>query len=236
LGLNRIKNKDIWLSYKGFKPNPRVIIAIYKVGVPAICVQAISSLMVIVMNRVLVEFSNTAVAVFGIYYKLQNFIYMPVLGLTQGLIPIIGFNYGAKNGNRVLSAWRFNTIVACGIAVVGSALFLALPEQLFAMFDASPTMAAMGIPTLRIIAVSFIPAAVTIGIGYACSGMGNGVISMISALIRQLVVLTPMVYLLSSLFGLGGIWYAFPAAEMIAVCFAGLSFSRVYKTKIKPIC
>ncbi|MDR1801837.1 MAG: MATE family efflux transporter [Lachnospiraceae bacterium] len=230
--LNITKNKEISLSFKGFRPSSSTIKLIYKVGVPAMCVQALSSLMVIVMNKVLVGFSNTAVAVFGVYYKLHNFIYMPVLGLTQGLIPIIGYNYGAKNGKRVMAAWKFNTIVACAISAAGMLVFVLLPSQLMSMFNPSVEMMKMGIPALRILGLPFIFTAFSVGIGYACSGMGNGINSMVSALIRQLVVLVPCVYLLSYLFGLGGIWFAFLVAEVLAAVYAGVSFVHECRVKI----
>jgi Na+-driven multidrug efflux pump len=160
---------------------------------------------------------------------------MPIQGLSQGLIPIVGYNFGAQNNERVAQACKITLLTAVCIMTAGMIVFLSVPKYLLSMFDAKEQMLAIGIPALRIISVTFIPAAVTISIGYALSGMGNGIVSMVGTLIRQFIVLLPCAALFSYLFGLGGMWYAFWVSEIMAVVYAVGSFRKAYRTEIKPL-
>ena len=173
--INLKVNKEIQISFKGFRPDMKVIKRIYSVGLPSIIMQSIGSVMVYGMNKILGVFSSTAVAVFGVYFKLQSFIFMPVFGLNNGMIPIIAYNYGAKNRRRMVRTMRIACIYAVAVMLVGVLIFEALPGELFALFDASEHMLSMGIPALRIIAVHFPIAAVCIIVGSTFQSLGNGI-------------------------------------------------------------
>ena len=182
--------------------------------------QACGSLMVSAMNAILVGFSSTAVAFFGVYYKLYSFLFMPVSGFSQGQLPIVGFNYGARNGVRVRSALRITMIAACGFMLAGTVVFQLFPEQLMGLFSASDAMIALGVPALRIISLTFVLTGCTVVIGFFFSAIGNGLVSMLGTAIRQLIVLVPCAFLLASVFGLGSAWYAFWISEAVAAAFA----------------
>lgn len=188
--------------------------------------QGIGSIMVVGLNRILYLFSSTAVAFFGVYYKLQNFLYMPINGLAQGLIPIVGYNYGRKNMDRVTGALKIALQGAVALMVCGTAIFCLFPGQLLALFDAGSKMLEIGIPALRIISVVFTLTGITVTIGYYFSGLGNGLVNMVSSLIRQLVLLMPLAYLFGNRLGLGATWYAFWISEAAACIFAVWSCLR----------
>ena len=235
LGLNAKKNKEIHFIIKNYKPEWKMIKNIYKVGIPTMLMQTMGSIMMVGMNGILKGFSSVAVASFGVYYKLWTFVYMPVSGLSQGLIPIIGYNYGSKNGKRVSSAFKITVISSVCIMFAGMLLFLLVPGGLLGLYDASEQMLEIGIPLLRIMAVTFPVVAVTITIGFACSGLGNGMVSMISTLLRQLVLLIPFAYILAVSFGLNYAWYAAWGAELISMSFAVICLKKEYQKKIKPL-
>lgn len=232
--LNERKNHEVKFQFRGFRPDIRAIAGIYKVGLPTMVVQTTASIMLVGMNKLLAA-STTAVALFGVYFKLQSFVFMPVSGLSQGLIPIVGFNYGAKNGERVVSAYRVTVLIAVSIMALGTLLFELFPRELLLLFDAGDEMRALGVPALRIIAVSFIPMAVTVVSGFACAGLGNGMVNMVGALLRQLVVLLPGAYLLEHFLGIAHVWYAFPLAELAAATAAALYVRHEYRTRIRPL-
>lgn len=234
LYFNARKNHEIQFQFRGFRPNIRVIARIYQVGLPTMVVQTTATLMLLGMNKLLAA-STAAVALFGVYYKLQSFVFMPVSGLTQGLIPIVGFNYGAKNGARVVAAYRITVLAAAGIMALGALAFALFPEALLSMFQAGDEMMRLGVPALRIIALSFIPMAVTMVSGFACAGLGNGMVNMAVALLRQLAILLPMAYILERFIGIGAVWYAFPLAELAAAAAAALFVRREYRRKIRPL-
>lgn len=233
--LNHWKNKEVGFALKGFRPDWAIIRAIYQVGVPTILLQTAGSLMMVSMNKILVPFSTTAVAVFGVYYKLQNFVFMPVNGLAQGLIPIVGYNYGAKNGDRVLQALKVTVLTAAAIMLAGTVVFLAVPDRLLMLFDANQQMLALGVPALRTISATFVLSAVTITVGYAMSGMGNGVVSMMGTMIRQLIVLVPCAWALAWACGLDYMWYAFWISEAVAALYALFCLRRAYRTTLRLI-
>lgn len=214
---NLTKNHDIQLSMKGFRPSGRMIAEIYKVGVPSIVMQAIGSVMVYGMNLILISFTSTATAVFGVYFKLQSFIFMPVFGLNNGMVPIIAYNFGAGKKKRLIQTAKFSVLYAVGIMLAGLIIIELIPDKLFMLFSASEQMLAIGVPALRIICLSFCFAGFCIVCGSVFQALGNGVYSMIVSIVRQLVVLLPVAYLLSQLGNVDFVWWAFPIAEIASV-------------------
>lgn len=183
--LNYVQNKEIHFVFCHFHMCKDNIRLIYKVGAPTIVMQAFGSIMVAAMNMILVMFSTTAVAFFGVYFKLQSFLFMPMNGLGQGTLPIIGYNYGAKNPTRIKAACKVAILTGGAIGAVGTLVFLAIPGQLLWLFSASQAMLSIGVPALRIISATFLFASVTMIIGYIISGLGNGTVNMIAAAMRQ---------------------------------------------------
>ena len=229
------KNTDIHISFRGFKPDWVLIGHIYKIGVPSIIMQSIGSLMVYIMNKILIGFSSTAVAVFGVYFKLQSFTFMPVFGLNNGMIPIIAYNYGAKNKERMMKTWRLSWIYATAIMALGLAAFEAVPGFLLSFFDASEEMLAMGSVALRIIAVHFPIAAYCIVTGSLFQALGVSVYSMIVSIMRQIVVLIPAAFLLSLLGNVDYVWWSFPIAEIMSALATTFFYKRIYNKVIKHI-
>lgn len=230
--LNRVQNKEIHFVFRGFRLKKKNVFEIYKVGAPTILTQAFGSIMVASINAVLVMFSSTAVAFFGVYFKLQNFLFMPMNGLGQGSLPIVGYNFGAGNEKRVKSTCKTAISIGFSIAVIGMLIFMIFPSILLNMFSASAAMAKMGIPALRIISVSFLPAAVTMITGYLISGLGNGMVNMIATALRQLILLVPLVLLFGKIGGIGAVWFAFWISETAAFIFAVICLKKELK-KIK---
>lgn len=226
LWLNKTRNHEVVIRLKGFSVDTAILKDIYRVGLPTMVTQGIGSIMVVGLNRILYLFSSTAVAFFGVYYKLQNFLYMPINGLAQGLIPIVGYNYGRKNMDRVTGALKIALQGAVALMVCGTAIFCLFPGQLLALFDAGSKMLEIGIPALRIISVVFTLTGITVTIGYYFSGLGNGLVNMVSSLIRQLILLMPLAYLFGNRLGLGATWYAFWISEATACIFAVWSCLR----------
>lgn len=190
--------------------------------------------MIFFMNGILIAFSNSAVSVLGVYYKLQSFVFMPVFGLTHGVMPIIGFNYGAKKKQRMLSALKYGCLIAFVIMVAGTALFWILPEQLLMMFNASDAMLSIGVPALRTISICFIPATIGIMFTTLFQAVGKGIRSLFISVLRQLVILLPAAYLLSFA-GLSYVWYAFPIAELAALVAAVLLYVGLVKKDFKKL-
>ena len=201
LYFNIRKNPDININMKGFRPSKRVIGSIYQVGVPAIIMQAIGSVMVFGMNKILLMFSSTATAVFGVYFKLQSFIFMPIFGLNNGIIPIIAYNYGARNKKRILSSVNLGITISVSIMFLGVLLFQLFPAQLLGFFDASEHMLEIGVPALRIISLCFIPAGYSILVGSVFQSLGNGTYSLFISVARQLLVILPVAFFLAKEIG-----------------------------------
>ena len=207
---NKTKNPDVIIRLRGFRPHKKTIAVIYEVGIPSIIMQSIASVMTFGMNKILIMFSETAVSVFGIYFKLQSFIFMPVFGLNNGMIPIIAYNYGARNKKRIMDTAKLSICVAVGIMMIGLIIFQTLPVQLLKMFNASPYMLEIGTPALRLISISFLFAGYCIIVGSVFQALGNGVYSLIVSVARQLVCILPLAYLFARSLGLNSVWYAFP--------------------------
>lgn len=232
---NLKKNHEIKLAWKGLRPNGTIIKRIYIVGLPSIIMQSISSVMIFGMNKILLSFEDTAAAVFGVYFKLQSFIFMPLFGLTNGMIPIVAYNYGARHRERMIKTTKLSVVYAVGIMLFGVIMMQCFPAVFLRMFNASERMIALGVPALRIISLSFIFA----GYGIICSSvfqaLGNGVLSMLVSLIRQMAVLLPAAYLLSLTGDVNNIWFSFPIAEISSVVLCTVFLKHTYDKVIKPI-
>lgn len=237
LGLyfNIRKNREIKLSVKTFRPDVRTIANIYKVGVPSIIMQAIGSVMTYGMNMILITFSSTATAVFGVYFKLQSFFFMPVFGLNNGLIPIVAYNYGAGKRSRLIKAIKCSLVYAFALLFVGFAVFETIPERLLGMFEASEEMLTIGVPALRVIGIHFLVAWFCIIASSVFQALGNGVYSLIVSVARQLVVLLPVAFILAKLGGLHAVWWAFPIAEVMSFCGSALFMILINKKVIQNI-
>jgi putative MATE family efflux protein len=231
----RKKNPEVPLRFRGFRPNREVIRGIYVVGLPSIIMQSISSVMTYGLNRILISFSTTATAVFGVYFKLQSFVFMPVFGLNNGLVPIMAYNYGARHKDRILHTLKVGTFYALAIMALGVLVFQLLPGPLLSLFHASAEMLAIGKPALRIISISFVPAAFCIVCGSLFQALGNGFYSMLVSITRQLVVLLPAAELLSLSGRLELVWWAFPIAEAASVAISTFLFRRIRRQKILPL-
>lgn len=233
---NHTKNKEINLSMRHFRPHKRTISVIYKVGIPSIIMQSIGSVMTFGMNKILLMFSSTAAAVFGVYFKLQSFIFMPIFGLNNGMIPIIAYNYGARNKERIKQTAKLSIIMAIGIMFVGLIIFQTCPRFLLAtLFDASDHMLEIGVPALRIISLSFLFAGFCIIAGSVFQALGNGVYSLIVSVARQLLVILPVAYLFAKVFGLSMVWWSIPIAEIVSLTLSAVLLKRIYRLKVDPM-
>ncbi len=220
---------------RGFRPNKKIIGDIYRVGLPSIFLQAFVSVMSFGINKILYGFTPTAVSVFGVYFRLQSFIFMPVFGLNGGTMPIMAYNFGAKNRKRVTDALKYGCLYAVTIMAAGLLLFQVFPGWMLSLFDASEHMRSIGIPALRTISLCFPLAAPSIMASSLFQAVGNGKLSLMVSMLRQLVVLLPAAYLLSRLVGLSGIWWAFPLAEVLALVMSAYWVYRVYHRDILPL-
>ena len=233
---NLKKNPEIPFKVRGFRPNGATIRRILVIGVPSAVMASIGSVMNFCMNQILIAFSSTAVAVFGVYFKLQSFIFMPIFGLNNGSVPIIAFNYGAKRADRMIEAIKYGVCAAVAIMVAGMAAFQAMPDKLLLFFDASEEMMRIGVPALRIISLHFPLAGVCIGFGAVFQALGFSIYSMVISLVRQLVVLIPCAYLFGAVFGgVGMVWWAFALSELVSFSLTLFFFAKVYRGVIKPI-
>ncbi len=233
--INLKKNTEVHIIIKGFRPSMSIIKQIYVVGIPSIIMQSIGSVMVYGMNQILIAFSSTATAVFGVYFKLQSFIFMPVFGLNNGMVPIVAYNYGARKKERLIKTMKLSMLYAACIMCVGVLIFQVMPDKLFLLFDASEHMLEMGIPALRIISIHFPVAAICIVAGSVFQALGSAVYSMITSICRQLIVLLPVAYIMSLLGNVNYVWWAFPIAEVMSLIMSLIFLIRVYKKVISKI-
>ena len=229
------KKQQVHIHLKGFRPNMDSIKNIYSVGFPSIVMQAIGSVMNLGMNAILIGFSGAAVAVFGIYFKLQSFIFMPVFGLNQGLMPILGFNYGARNRQRMMHALKLGIISAAIIMGAGFILFQTMPLTLLSIFDPSEEMIEVGVRALRTISLCFLPAAIGIMTGTLFQATNHGFLSLIVSLLRQLILILPLAIILSKIGGLDLVWYSFPLAEGFALILSLVFTKWIYTHQVKPL-
>lgn len=228
------KNPVLTLRVRGFRPSGKVIGDIYRIGAPAIAMQALTTVMTMGMNKILAQVTETGVFILGAYFKLQSFIFMPVYGLNNGLTPLVSFNYGARHRERIRGLIRFALAIACGIMAAGTLLMLLAPGPLLRIFDATQQVLADGVPALRIIAASFLFAGVSIVLCAAFQAMGSATLSLVVSLLRQAVVLLPAALLLG-LVRPGLVWLAFPVAEVLSCGVAALLYKRLRRTKIMSL-
>lgn len=215
--LNHFKNPEVHLRLRHIRPNGRLMGEITAISIPSIIMSCISSLTCFVMNMILIAYSSTAVAVFGVYFKLQSFVFMPVFGLNNGMVPIIAYNYGAQKPERIHKTIRLGMVYAVAIMMIGLLVFQLIPKELLLMFDASDAMLEIGAPALRIMSLAFVFAGIGIVSGSSCQAFGYSVYSMLISIARQIVVLIPAAYLLSLTGVLRSIWFAFPIAEIFSL-------------------
>ncbi len=234
LVLNLKYNPELTIDLKKYRFSGKIVSEIYSVGLPSILMASIGSVMNFFMNKILISFTSTAVAVFGVYFKLQSFVFMPVFGLNGGIVPIIAYNYGARRPDRIIKTAKLGLMYAGGIMLAGTLIFLILPKPLLLLFDASPAMLEIGIPALRTISLCFIFAAAGITMTSVFQAMGYGTFSLAMSVFRQLIILLPSAYLLSKI-GLSAIWWAFFIAELCCFAFGAVLFLRVYRNKIVPL-
>ena len=227
--LNCRLNEEVSFRISLMKPNLAVIKEIFAVGVPSILMQSIGSLMVFLMNKILMGFTSTAAAVFGVYFKLQSFVFMPVFGLNNGLIPIVAYNYGAGHRDRIKKAMRYGATYAVLIMFVGLLLAEMIPGPLLKLFDASDNMLEIGIPAIRIICISFVFAGFAIVASGVFQGLGKSIYSLYVSVARQLVVLIPVAYLLSLTGNLNWVWLSFPIAEIASILITLWGLRRVMR-------
>ena len=225
--LNFRLNDDVKLHLGCLRPSASIIRDIYRIGLPSVLMIAIGSIMTFSMNKILHAFSSTAVAVFGAYFKLQSFVVMPILGLNNGMIPIIAYNYGARRKDRILGTYRYAVLLAVGCMLAAFALFLLAPQFLLGFFTPSDAMLAIGVPALRIMASSFLFAGFCIVSGGLFQALGRSMYSLFMSMARQLVVLIPVAYLLSLTGRVELVWFSFPAAELMAVTVSLTALRRI---------
>ena len=232
--VGRRHSHRVTISMKGFTFNWRVIKDIYQVGLPSMVMQCIGSVMVAGMNAILIAFSQAAVSAFGIYFKLQSFIFLPVFGLTSGVMPIMGYSYGAHNRQRLMACLRYSIIIASAIMAVGMVVFWLFPTPLLQIFDADAELLRIGVPALRIISLSFLPAAIGIMMSTMFQAVGMGINSLIMSVLRQLVIILPAAYFLARL-GVNYVWFSLPLAEGFSLVVSLLLYLWVKKTRLLPL-
>ena len=242
LYFNLKKNHDIRLHFKGFRPHWKIIGQIYAIGLPSVVLVAIGSVMTFCMNKILIAYHSakeTAATAFGIYFKLNSFIFMPIFGLNNGVVSIIAYNYGAQHRMRMTETIKRSTIYASCIMLLGMSIFLSIPGTLLKIFDATDTLLAVGVPALRIISLSFCMAGASIALTSAFQALGKSLYSMIISIIRQLVFLVPLAYILARYgAGIGNndlVWWSYPIAEIAALTVSLLFFRHMYKTLIAKL-
>ncbi|MCR5452776.1 MAG: MATE family efflux transporter [Lachnospiraceae bacterium] len=233
--MNIYKNKELEISPKKYPFSFSVIKNIYSIGLPTIVMMAVGSVMNFGYNKILGTFSDTAVAVFGAYYKLQSFIFLPIMGLNNGMLPIVAYNYGAKKPDRIKATIKLALATAVAIMTIGALLFLFAPATLLSLFNASENMIAIGVPALRIISIHFIIAGFSIVSISTFQALGHGMITLIISAIRQLIVLLPAAYIFGKLFGLSSVWWSFPIAEIASAALCAFFLKKVIREEVNTL-
>ena len=235
LAIHQKKNREIRITLSGLRPRSFTVRTILSVGIPSIIMGSIGSVMTYCVNRILDGFSSTAVAVFGVYFKLQSFFFMPVFGLNNAMVPLIAYNYGARRPARMKQTIRWAVIYACSIMAVGLLLMQLMPDVFLRLFDASDDMLRIGVPALRTISLAFVGAGYAIVLSSTFQALGRGLYSMFVSIARQLVVLVPAAWLLSRTGQLSAVWWAFPIAEIMSALVSTLFFFHLKKTLLLPL-
>ena len=226
------------VSFRGFRPDWKIVGNIYAIGLPSVVMVAIGSVMTFCMNKILITYHSakeTAATAFGIYFKLNSFVFMPVFGLNNGVVPIVAYNYGAQNRRRMMETIKRSAIYASCIMVLGMAIFWAIPGTLVSIFNATETMKQVAVPALRIISLSFLFAGFAIVCSSVFQALGNGVYSLIISVARQLVCILPLAWFFARTFGLHAVWLSLPLAEITSVVLSSILFRKIYLDKIKPL-
>ena len=231
------KEHAVNVRLRGWKVQGRILRDIYAVGAPAILMQSITSVMQFGMNIILGNLTETAVAVMGVYGRLQSFIFMPVFGLNQGVLPVMGFNYGARNRKRLMEAYKKGVFTALVIMGIGLILFQTIPHQLLAIFNSTGNQAMydIGVPALKTISLCFLPAAFGIMTSSIFQAIGHGFLSLWGSLLRQLIGILPIAWIFSYIAGLDLVWYSFPLAELIGVVYFAAALRYVYRKDIRRL-
>ncbi len=229
-----VKDLPVKIEFRLFKVRGRIIRDIYAVGVPSMVMQAIGSLTTLLLNAILISFSETAVAVYGVYFKIQSFVFMPVFGMNHGLLPIMGYNFGARNKKRLLLALRYGITIAFCVMTTGTVLFNLFGTEIMGFFNAEGEMLSQGVVALRVISWCFPMAAISIIFGTLFQATAHGMRTLVTAVLRQIVLIVPLGFVFSKLLGLGvvGVWYAYPIAEFAALVLSVLLFIGVYRNDI----
>ncbi|NLB61042.1 MAG: MATE family efflux transporter [Clostridiales bacterium] len=229
------KNDILKIKFRNFVLDIKIILEIYEVGIASILMQSVTSFTTLMLNAMLIAFSPVAVNVLGVYFKIQSFIFMPVFGLTSGALPILAYNYGAKNKERFLKALRLALTYALSIMIIGFLIMQLFPTQLLSLFNADAEMLSIGVKAFRTISFAFPLAAITIVFVTTFNSLGRGIYSLIITLTRQVVVILPSAYFFSKLFGLDYLWLAYPIAEVVGITLAAAFMAFSYKTYIKNL-
>ncbi len=229
------KDHEIKIEFKGFQISGKTLKNIYSVGLPSIIMQSIGSVMLVGLNAILISFSDAAVAVLGVYFRLQSFIFMPVFGLTQGSLPIFGYNYGAKNKERLIQSFQLSLKIAVSIMIVGLVIFQLFPVPLLKLFSASPEMIHIGVRALRMISSCFVFAAFGIMCATLFQATDHGAFSLYISLMRQLLLILPIAWVLAHFTGLDYVWMAFPSAEIFSLIASAFFLKHIYNKKIKNL-
>ena len=235
LYLNLKKNPELTISLRKYKLSSKVVGGIYSVGVPSIIMASVGSVMTFGMNKILMTFTSTATAVFGVYFKLQSFVFMPVFGLNNGMVPIVAYNYGARKAKRITKTIRLSIFYAEAVMILGFVVFQFGANSLLGIFNASDAMREIGIPALRLISISFLLAGFDVVCSSVFQALGHGVLSLLVSVSRQLVILLPAAWVLAKVGGLSVIWWCFPIAEVAACVISAVFLSYVYKKEIRPV-
>lgn len=217
LYLNLRHNPEVSFNMRGFRFRGKLVADIYRVGAPSILMQSTGAFMTFLMNNILITFTSTATAIFGVYFNLQSFVFMPVYGLNNGMVPIVSYNHGAQKPDRIRATIRLAMIFAVSIMLTGFLLFQVFPVQLLGFFNASPAMLSIGVTAFRIISLHFIIAGISVIVSSVCQALGYGHYSLIISLTRQIAVLIPLAFILGRFFGLNAVWWAYPIAELVAL-------------------
>ena len=240
--LNHAKNPDIHLNFRGFRPNLHIIGGIYAIGIPSVIMMAIGSVMTFLMNKILITYhaaKETAATVFGVYFKLNSFIFMPVFGLNNGSVSILAYNYGARKRLRMVETIKRVALYALAIMTAGTIIFQTVPQFLLRLFNANDTMIAVGVPALRIISLSFPIAAICIAMGGAFQATGRSVYSMVVSFVRQLIFLIPAAFVLALIGQNTGnsdlVWWSYPIAEIVSLAVTLLFYFRLNRTILSKL-
>ena len=233
--LHFAKNHELKLDFKSFKLNGHTVGTIYAVGIPSILMSALVSVMTYLMNVILKGYEEVAATVFGVYFKLQSFVVMPVFGMNNGIVPIIAYNYGAGKGERIVKTIKLGVTYAVGVMLVGLALFQLLPSFFLGFFNPDEDMLRVGIPALRTLSISFVFAGASVVMTSSFQALGNGVWSLFVFIVRLLVPTLPLAWLLGKLGGISALWFALPICDLLGVILASILMCKMYRKTIKPM-